>query len=199
MYSWSKRFSFSSLSWSWRTSSIRFASACNEDCRVCAWLERVSKNTPAITRKQSYSCRLFLTPSSSLSRSSLVLRGLIARASSGGYSGFSRWYMSLPLGIMIELDLCLSPNLGRSMRVFLGTDWTVERMLLSQSGIDEEADDTLDKGGESWGLYGWGMCESNWDGSGCAVMAVGDAGADIVLNMHNTEKCGWWTQLRNVA
>lgn len=92
IYSCNRRFSFSSLSWSCRTSSILFASACKDDCRVCAWLSlQVSTRRSSNSYEAPYSCKLFLTPSSSLSRSSLVLRGLIARASSGGYSGFSRW------------------------------------------------------------------------------------------------------------
>jgi hypothetical protein len=63
---------------------------------------------------EAYSLRLCLTPCSDFSMSWRLRRGLMARASWGGYSGFSRWMTSFPLGTMMEGDLCLSAILGLS-------------------------------------------------------------------------------------
>lgn len=64
---------------------------------------------------QTYSLRDSRISFPSFSRSSLFLLGLIARASSGGYSGLSFCIVS-SLGTMIEDDLTLPASLGRSIR-----------------------------------------------------------------------------------
>lgn len=106
--------------------------------------------TAECDKRDAYSCKDFRTPSSSLSRSSLFLRGLIALASSGGYSGLSVWYVSLPFGIIIEDDLCLSAIFGRSIRLFLTPDRVGAAMMFGSASDPEDVDDdALDNGGES--------------------------------------------------
>lgn len=78
----------------------------------------------------------------SFSRSSLFLLGLIALASSGGYSGLSLCIVAF-LGTMIEDDLTRPPSLGRSMRE--------RRVGPSDSDADEEPED-CDESGDVLGL-----------------------------------------------
>jgi hypothetical protein len=68
-----------------------------------------------MVQQRTYSLRDSRISFPSFSRSSLFLLGLIARASSGGYSGVSVCKVA-SLGTMIEDDLTLPANLGRSIR-----------------------------------------------------------------------------------
>lgn len=49
---------------------------------------------------------------------------------------------------MIDVDLCLSPILGLSMRLFLEAGLAVDRLFCSDSDI-EAAEDALDREGDS--------------------------------------------------
>lgn len=78
----------------------------------------------------------------------LLRRGLIARASSGGYCSFSDEFI-LPFGTMIEDDRCLSLNLGRSTRDFRDTGRDV--VPCSDSEELEAMDELLEAVGDRLG------------------------------------------------
>jgi hypothetical protein len=80
-----------------------------------------------------YSLRDCLASCPSFSRSAEVLLGLIARASSGGYSA---WVCttSLPLGTIIVLLLWRVVSRGRSTRDFLGTSFSASDEELAEDG-----------------------------------------------------------------
>src|SRR3954453_21444696 len=82
-----------------------------------------------------HSLRLCLASRPSFSTSSEFLLGLIARASSGGYSTFV-CITSLPLGTIIVLLFWRVASRGRSWRDFLGSSFSVsDDELVDEAGL----------------------------------------------------------------
>jgi len=87
--------------------------------------------------------------------------------------------VSRPLGIIIDDDLCLSPILGRSIRLFLVVGAAAEKGFGSDSDPDAE-DDARERYGESCAVCCCGLVELQWVGSGWTDTVVGDIEPDIV-------------------
>lgn len=129
----------------------------------------------------------------SLSRSSLFLLGLIALASSGGYSGLV-FCIVASLGTMMEDDLTRSPSLGRSMRE--------RRRGPSDSEADEEAEecdesgDTLDLGCEIETSCGGGDVICEWVvPTMFSVVAARDLVKEIEVNVQFAVIFAWYRVL----